>query len=143
MRRYLVVANQTLGTEMLQQELLLRAETGASAFYFLVPHAARSQHVPVWPRGTASPDDPHRAAWQRLRGVLAELRATGAVAAGEVTEDDPVHATRHRMQLKHYDEIIVSTLPTKLSQWLRMDLPSRLQRAVPITVVTVTAKDDG
>ncbi len=142
MRRYLVVANQTLGTEILQQELLLRAETDASAFYFLVPRAGRALQVPPWPAGRADGDDPHKAAWQRLRGVLAELRATGAVAAGEVTEDDPVHATRHRMQLKRYDEIIVSTLPTKLSQWLRMDLPSRLQRAVSIPVVTVTAKDE-
>lgn len=144
MRRYLVVANRTLGTEALQHELLLRAETEPSSFYFLVPHSARTQNLSAWPGpgGAAASQDSHQDTWQRLRQVLTEIRGTGAVAAGEVTEDDPVHATKRRMQLKNYDEIIVSTLPTKLSQWLRMDLPSRLQRAVAIPVITMTAKDE-
>ena len=36
-------------------------------------------------------------------------------------------------------EVIVSTLPTTVSRWLRQDLPHRLERKVSVPVVVVTS----
>ena len=47
------------------------------------------------------------------------------------------------MQRTAFDEIIVSTLPTHVSHWLRMDLPTRVRRlGVPVTIVTAGRRDD-
>jgi cell pole-organizing protein PopZ len=39
------------------------------------------------------------------------------------------------------DEIIVSTLPSRLSRWLHQDLPHKVERRVDIPVSVVTATD--
>ena len=37
---------------------------------------------------------------------------------------------------ERFDEVIVSTLPERVSQWLKRDLPSRIERLeLPVTVV--------
>jgi hypothetical protein len=48
MRRYLVVANQTLGGRELREELRKRAVAGESSFYVLVPNT-RAAHYHVVP----------------------------------------------------------------------------------------------
>ena len=48
MRRYLVVANQTLQRAELADELRKRIEAGPSSFYLLVPDT-RAADYPAWP----------------------------------------------------------------------------------------------
>jgi hypothetical protein len=37
---------------------------------------------------------------------------------------------------EHFDEVIVSTLPERVSHWLKRDLPTRIERlGIPVTVV--------
>ncbi|MEZ5294822.1 MAG: hypothetical protein R2697_00680 [Ilumatobacteraceae bacterium] len=38
-------------------------------------------------------------------------------------------------------EVIVSTLPSRISRWLRQDLPTRICRAVTVPVTVVTPAD--
>jgi hypothetical protein len=36
-----------------------------------------------------------------------------------------------------FDEVIISTLPTRLSRWLKLDLPSKVSgTGLPVTTVT-------
>ena len=135
MRRYLVIANQTLLSDQLMQELLLRAEADAATFYVIVPDTAR--------RDYANPDDAnHSSARTRLNRALSEIRLAGASATGSVEAPDPIEAVELRVRREEYDEIIVSTLPKTLSRWLKMDLPSKIARAVTTPVTTIIAKDD-
>jgi hypothetical protein len=44
---------------------------------------------------------------------------------------------RRRCGPEDYDEVIISTLPTRVSHWLHIDLPARVQRlGRPVTVIT-------
>ena len=52
---------------------------------------------------------------------------------------DPVHAVDAALKGRHVDEIIVSTLPTRLSRWLRQDLPRRLEHRTQLPVTHVGA----
>ena len=53
MRRYLIVANQTLQRAELADELRKRTEKGPSSFCLLVPDTRR-QTIRTWPRRLAS-----------------------------------------------------------------------------------------
>jgi hypothetical protein len=46
-------------------------------------------------------------------------------------------AVREALEREPFDEVIVSTLPARVSQWLHRDLPSRVEQlGIPVTVVT-------
>jgi hypothetical protein len=45
-----------------------------------------------------------------------------------VGDPDPVTALREEWDPDRYDEVIVSTLPGRVSRWLQIDLPHRIQR---------------
>ena len=85
----------------------------------------------IGPRGPRSYD------WT---SCLAQIRAAGSEAQGEVGVADPVKAIDSAMAREHFDEIIISTLPEGVSRWLRMDVPNRVKRKFEIPVTTVTAK---
>ena len=153
MRRYLVVANQTLSSDELVEALGERAAAEPSDFWIIVPAtpvkhlAAKAVPMPPMPvmggvlslPGTR--EEARRLAEEKLQSALRRLAATGATADGEVGDGDPMRAVEAAVSGRQFDEIIVSTLPERLSHWLRQDFPSRLEHKfhLPVTHVEATA----
>lgn len=164
MGRCLIVANQTLGGELLDGQVQRRIQRGAE-FFIVVPTTAPEHETAAWALGfpvdggllayTTSEvfeDDERRRqaavlearqrAERRLDKMIDRVRSLGGDAHGVVGHDDPTVAVQEAMEHGPFDEIIVSTLPSRLSRWLRMDLPSRIARATGIPVTPVEAEPD-
>ena len=135
MGRYLVVANQTLGGDQLMAEVRRRAGAGPSSFYVIVPNTRLSS--------SATTEDEHRAtltAQSRLNQALTQLRSEGLDASGDIGDPEPLTAIEDVLAGQQFDEIIISTLPSGISHWLRMDLPQRAERKFKLPVTTVTTR---
>jgi GABA permease len=52
-----------------------------------------------------------------------------------------VRAVAEAVSGREFDEIIVFTLPPRLSRWLHHDLPTRLQQEFHLPVTDVVVKD--
>lgn len=117
MRRYFVVANQTLGGEELAERVREAMEAGPSSFHVIVPATPATKQL-FWTEGEAT-----AVAKKRLEAGLAWLRGMGAEADGEVGDANPVLAIEDALRVQPCDEIILSTLPPGLSKWLKLDLP--------------------
>jgi hypothetical protein len=146
--KYLVVANQTLGGAQLMEEVRRRAAAGPSSFYVVVPNtrsadAARASGALLAPAtATVSEEEEHRStliSQSRLHQALTQLKAEGLDARGDLGDPEPLTAIEDVLAVEQFDEIIISTLPSGISHWLGMDLPSRAERKFKLPVTTVTA----
>ncbi|MGI8457221.1 MAG: hypothetical protein ACR2LI_03790 [Propionibacteriaceae bacterium] len=148
MGRYLIVANQTLASDELTQLVSKRAKAEPSEFFIVVPSTPVLEMVPG-AEGVAAvggsvvmPSPPEHAralAQERLDQAMGQLQALGVKVEGRVGERDPVHAVEVTLKGRKFDEIIVSTLPSRLSRWLRQDLPHRLEHKTQLPVTHVEA----
>lgn len=133
MRRYLVVAHQTLSSQELLEELTSRAEAEESTFHLLVPPFHHGEPGLTWTEG-----HDRDVALHHLDEALARLRGAGLTVTGEAAgHDGPVAAVDDllpRDGADAFDEIIVSTLPLTLSRWLKVDVPRRIERATSLPV---------
>jgi hypothetical protein len=76
-------------------------------------------------------------ATQALAGALPQLtRAAGSTVTGSVGDAEPLSAIQDAVNLGSYDEIIISTLPPRISRWLKLDLVSKT-RALGLPVIHV------
>jgi hypothetical protein len=120
----LIVANRTAATPGLLSEVRERVKRGPCQFTLLVP------------RPFYDPDTEEAAITLELAIPLLEEAAGGRVE-GLIGDTDPFVAVRQALEGESFDEVIVSTLPTHVSHWLRLDLPARVKRlGLPVTVVT-------
>jgi hypothetical protein len=75
-----------------------------------------------------------------LEAALPELEAvTEGAVTGSIGDAEPLYAIQDAINLGRYDEIIISTLPRRLSRWLRLDLVSKT-RALGLPVTHVEAQ---
>jgi hypothetical protein len=122
--RVLIVANRTAATPLLLNAVRARAGRSPCTFTLLVPR-------PYW-----DPDTEEAEATLELAIPLLD-EATGTHVQGIIGDSDPFVAVRDCVTRLSIDEIIVSTLPARVSRWLRRDLPHRVQEfGLPVTVVT-------
>jgi hypothetical protein len=136
-RRYLVVANQTLGSQRLRERIQAAMADGPSHFRLVVP----ASH----PSGAWSDGEVQALARRRLDSALAAFQELGADVTGEVGDASPVRAVSDVLMEEQYDEIILSTLPPGPSRWLRQDVVHRVQRtfAIPCTHVVAESEPAG
>jgi hypothetical protein len=124
--RILIVAYRTAGTPGLLDAVRSRAAQERCRFVLLVPR-------PYW-----DPETEEAALTLELAIPLLEEAAGGRVE-GLIGDADPLVAVRQTLEREPFDEVIVSTLPARVSHWLHRDLPSRVEQlGVPVTVVTAT-----
>ncbi|MQA75944.1 MAG: hypothetical protein GEU88_16695 [Solirubrobacterales bacterium] len=122
--RVLVVAHRTAATPKLLNEVRSRSRRSPCTFTLLVPR-------PYWDPDT----DEATITLELAIPVLAE--AAGASVEGIVGDNDPFVAVQHALERGDFDELIISTLPARVSRWLRRDLPHRVEAfGLPVTVVT-------
>ena len=128
-RRILIVANRTAATPALIDAVRQRASETACQFALLVPRA-------YW-----DADTEESAITLELAIPLLE-EAAGSRVDGLIGDNDPYVAVTAALNEIDYDEIIVSTLPARVSHWLHLDLPARVQRlGLPTTVITARRAD--
>ena len=131
-RRILVVANETVGGEMLRQMILSKAEGADEQVLVVVP--ALNSPLRHW----ASDEDSARAAAaERLEQSLLRLKQAGVEASGEVGDGDPLQAMEDALRTFGADEIVISTHPEGKSHWLERGVVEKARErfVVPITHV--------
>lgn len=148
MRHILVVANQTLAAQPLLTALQERLENEPADVFVVVPMTRPKDDLSfregLVPSGQQRPDtgrDGYEVARRRLAQGLGMIRDLGCEVRGEVGDEDPMDAVDQVMASHQFDEVIVSTLPTGVSRWLRADLPSRVHRKHHVPVTTVTPQE--
>ena len=133
--RVLVVANRTAATPALIEAVRERASRGPCTFTLLVPNTAHGLHRLV------DPEDQTRGEAEETLDLAVPLleEAAGSLVEGIVGDAEPLAAIQDAVNLHGFDEIIISTLPTRVSRWLRLDLPHKAA-GLGLPVTTVTAK---
>jgi hypothetical protein len=121
--KLLVVANQTVDSDELYDALHERAQRGPLAVTLLVPQ------------------DQQHGLGQRVNAALERLHAAGVEAEAMLGDVDPACAVIEVWDPRRWDEVLVSTLPSSTSRWLRIDVPHRIQRTVdaPLTHIEAAA----
>jgi hypothetical protein len=125
--RILVVANRTAAAPRLLDEVRRRAEQSPCEFALLIPDV-RVRSTADWTLEVALP--------------LLRRAARGPVE-GIVGGSEPLESVKAELARNGYDEIIVSTLPRRVSRWLRRDLIGQIERlGLPVTSVTPHRRAD-
>jgi hypothetical protein len=131
--RVLVVAHRTAATQPLLDAVHDRARRGPCTFTLLVPNTSHGLHKIVDPEDQAAGE-----AQTVIDQAVPQLtQASGVSVEGIVGDPDPAAAIQDAINLHGFDEVIISTLPARLSRWLKLDLASKVSgMGLPVTTVT-------
>jgi hypothetical protein len=122
--RVLIVANRTASTPRLIEAVRRRAEASPCEFALLIPDVT-DRKAADWTLETAL----------RLLRPAARGRVEGLVGG-----PDPFESVKEAVRQRNFDEIIISTLPRRVSKWLRRDLIRRVEGlGLPVTAIVPVA----
>jgi hypothetical protein len=117
--RVLVVANRTAATPRFLDAVHGRAQAGPCEFALLIPDVT----------------DRKAADWT-LETALRLLQRAGGKVEGLVGGADPFESVQDAVRHGNFDEIMISTLPRRVSKWLRRDLIRRVEGlGLPTTAI--------
>ncbi len=134
--RVLIVAHKTAATPALLEAVRRRAEQGPAAFTLLVPNAAHGLHALV------DPEDQEESEAAQVVALAVPLleNAVGGKVGSMIGDPSPMNAIQDAINVHGFDEVILSTLPARVSRWVKLDLPSKVA-GLGLPVTTVTAQD--
>jgi len=135
--RVLLVANRTAATEGLCDAVRDRALHGPVAFHLVVPAHPHGLHKVV------DPQDGDEGESERVLATALPLlsAAAGSPVSGHVGDAEPLMAIEDAVNREGYHEIIISTLPRRVSRWLHLDLVSKA-RGLGLPVQHVEAREE-
>ena len=134
--RILVVAYRTAATPALLEAVRERAARGPARFTLLVPKNVHGLTRVLDPED--APDDETRDLMALALPLLEE--ASGGPVEGLVGSATAMDAVQDAVNTHGFDEVILSTLPTRVSRWLHLDLPRKVA-GLGLPVTTVTARE--
>jgi hypothetical protein len=133
--RVLVVANRTADSDELVQAMHERAALGPARFTLVVPAT------------------PHGLAWAAdMSAGIPEARRQMSAAQARLLDEglwiddirlgspDPLAAVHDATNFESFSDVIVCTLPRRVSRWLKLCLPHRVQRSTALPVTHVVAQ---
>ncbi len=137
--RVLIVANRTAATPALIEAVRRRAASGPCTFTLLVPETWSGLQRLTSTEDSHTDDDESKAVLELALPLLEE--AAGGEVEGVTGDADPMAAIQDAVNRRGVDEIILSTLPARVSRWLKLDLPSKVQGlGLPVTHVEAHAR---
>ena len=125
-RTILVIANQTVASSTLIDEIRRRAHEGLWRFTIAVP--------------TGGGDD--EAAERRLQAALSVLAEAGLDASGLVVPGDPFDAVEAVLRDEEVYEVILATYPTGSSAWMADDMLDRLRKSTHLGITRVVVRPE-
>jgi hypothetical protein len=125
----LVVANETIGGGSLLADVRARAQADPSTrFRLVIPRSRPRSGLVIYDDAVLD------AAQVRLDLARSFMAREGMQVDGEVGDPDPYTATMDAVGDGGIDQIIISTLPTTSSGWLKRDLIERVRNATDLPV---------
>jgi hypothetical protein len=134
--RVLVVAHKTAATPALIEAVRERAQRSPAKFTLLVPNPVHGLHTVV------DAEDVEEGEGQQVLELAVPLleEAAGDKVEGMIGDPSPMNAIQDAINIHGFDEVIISTLPARVSKWLKLDLPSKVS-GLGLPVTTVTARE--
>ena len=132
MARILVLANKTAESPELLEAL--KGKGTEHQYVLVVPASGGVLEKAADPDAAREHTQPH------LDAALEKLRSEGFNIEGSIGDGDPVAAVQYAVNFGQFDEIVISTLPLRASKWLKLDPPSKAQRASGLPVTHVETK---
>ncbi|MGH9052670.1 MAG: hypothetical protein ACRDWX_06625 [Acidimicrobiia bacterium] len=136
MVRYLVVAHETADSPGLQQAVGQIARDDPDASFTLLVPATPVEHLAAWTEGESK--SVARKAGEHARALF---EADGARVEDVLVGDrNPVYAVEDAFNHDSWDHVLISTLPARMSRWLRKDVVNRLTRDLIVPVTHIAAE---